>query len=202
MDVALTFSVEDRIVVVLDAHAAFGGDDAALGFKNVRHEGQALHPVGLHFDHGLEGGRREPIRIGRHVVGRIGVIAASAELHAPVEFPGTDRGRAVEHHVLDEMGDARQPGPLVARPDPEERVQGNARDVVIFDEQDLEPVRQRVDLDVLLLEGRRERQGQGRQGRDQEPASFPHSNTSTERLPPIIPPAGSGVFGADLQNRG
>src|SRR5512141_73700 len=81
------------------------------------------------------------------------------------------------------MGDARQPRPLVARPDPEERVQGDARDVVVLDEQDLETVRQRADFDILFLEGRRERQGQGRKGRDQKPGSFPHSGTSADNCP-------------------
>jgi hypothetical protein len=57
--------------------------------------------------------------------------------------------------VLDEVGDARQAGPFVARPDAEEGIEGDAGDVVVLDEQDLEPVFELVDLDVLLLEGRR-----------------------------------------------
>jgi hypothetical protein len=152
---------EKGVVVVVDAHPPLGGDDPPLGLEDLGDEGQPLDAVGLHGDHGLEGGRREPVRVGGQIVARVGVVPPACELHAPVELAGADRGRPVEHHVLDEMGDARQAGPLVARADPEERVQGDAGDVVVLDEQDLEPVVERVDLDVLLLEGRRKGQGQG-----------------------------------------
>ena len=132
---------EDAVVVVLDGHPPLRGDDAALGLEDLRDERQALHPVGLHVDHGLERRGGEPVRVRGQVVGRIGVIRAAPELHPAVELSGPVLGGPVEHHVLDEVGRAGQARPLVARADAEERVQGDVGDVVVLEEEDLKPVR-------------------------------------------------------------
>jgi hypothetical protein len=173
--------VEDGVVVVLDSHPALRGDDAALGLEDLRRERQSLYAVGFHGDHVLQGGGREPVRVGRQIVRRVGVVRAAAELHGPVELAGTELGRAVEHHVFNKVGDAGEARPFVPRADPEERVQRDVGDVVILDEEDLQAVVELVDLDVGLGEGGAEDGRREKQGRGQSEDFFPHAGTSWEK---------------------
>ena len=136
---------------------------------------QALHPVGLHLDHGLEGGGREPVGVAGHVVAGEGVVRAAGEFHLAVEFARAELWRPVEHHVLDEMGDAGDPGPLVAGADAEERVEGDVGDAVVLDEQNLEPVVELMDLDVLFAERGGNEGRANKDDRDEQEKLFSHT---------------------------
>ena len=169
---------EDAVVVVVDAHAPLGSHDAALGFEHLGIEQEALHAVGLHDHHGLQGGGREPVGVAGHVVAGEGVVGPAGELHAAVEFAGADLGRAVEHHVLDEMGHPGDAGPLVPRADAEERIKGDVGDAVVFEKQDFQAVVQIVDLDVLLAERGCAGRGQDGQGQDEQGELSFHAGSS------------------------
>ena len=57
---------------------------------------------------------------------------------------GPQRGRALEHHVLEQVGDARDARPLVGRPHARHPAAGDARLVMPLHQQQLEAVRQRL----------------------------------------------------------
>ena len=59
--------------------------------------------------------------------------------------------RAVEHHVLEEMRDARDAGPLIARADFVEEVHRHIGNVVVFLDQDLHSVCKLVRLNFTRL---------------------------------------------------
>jgi len=151
--------VEQAGVVVLHAHAAFGGDHSALGFEHLGIEDESLHAVSLNGHHLFEGRDGKPVGVGGHVIAGIGVVGAAVELHDLVELAGTGLGRAVEHHVLDEMGDPGQPRPLVARADTVKGIVGDVGDGMVLEEEDLEAVVEFGGGDVLLAEGRRQANG-------------------------------------------
>ena len=67
--------------------------------------------------------------------------------------------RAVEHHVLEEMRDSGRAGPLVARPDLVEQVHRDIGNVVIFFDDHLHPVGERVGADRARID-------RGEQGRE------------------------------------
>src|SRR4029077_5841013 len=71
-----------------------------------------------------------------------------------IEFLGAVLLRAIEHHVLEEVGDAGDAGPLVRRPHPEEAVRGAARQRSVGEQAEPKAVLQGALLDgeVLLRE--------------------------------------------------
>src|SRR5262249_4793801 len=85
-----------------------------------------------------------------------GVGAAGGRFEDAVEFLGAILLSPVEHHVLEEVADAGDPGLLVARADFEEGVEAGNRGAVVGQQADLKTVGQPacVDLKELLREGR------------------------------------------------
>ncbi len=107
--------VEHARVVRVHAVAALRRDDAAFGLDDLGIERQVLNPIGLEIEDALEGRTREPVLVHGDVLARVGVVGAAAGLHDAVELARPVLLRAVEHHVLEEVGDPRDAGPLVAR---------------------------------------------------------------------------------------
>ena len=111
-------------------------------------DGEALHPVGLRPEHGLDGVRRDDLEVIGEVEARRTVEDAAVRLHELDELELPQILGALEHHVLEEVGEA---GP-VARLDAEtdaviDRDHGYRRGVV-GREDHLEPVRE-----LLVLHG-------------------------------------------------
>ena len=98
---------EECRVAVLDAQPALRIDHLALALDHLGIEGQLRQPVALEIEHQLECRARKRILIDGDILGGVGVVAAAV---AP---PAVDRTRpapalrAVEHHVLEEMRQAR-----------------------------------------------------------------------------------------------
>ncbi len=158
--------VQQAVVAVLHRHPALRGDHAPLRLEDLGPEADAPHPVGFHGHHFRQSAGREPVGVGGDVLAGERVVAAAQPLHPAVEFAGADRGGAVEHHVLDEMGHAGQAGSLVAGADPEEGVVGDVGNRGVAHQQDLEAV-----VEAMLLHVRRAEGSGGRQrGRDQDQA--------------------------------
>ena len=67
---------------------------------------------------------------------------------------GAERGRALEHHVLEEMRDARDAGPLVRAADMRDPSASNGRVIVPLDHEDAKTIGQRFLDDVHLLRRR------------------------------------------------
>ena len=104
---------------------------------------QVSHPIGFHPERELE-------RAGRHdfpVVGAIGVgrsVERRARALQRLEIAAVVMLRALEHQVLEEVREAGLARPLVLRPDVIPEVDGHDRTRVVFVQQDVESVGQRV----------------------------------------------------------
>ncbi len=85
-------------------------NDGPLGLDLPRLEAQSAHPVGLDPQRFLPavGGEAELVEGG--VVAGVGVVVAAELPGAAVDLAGTVAGRALEHHVLEEVGDAQHRG--------------------------------------------------------------------------------------------
>ncbi len=115
----LLHQAEDR---VLGPQPALLLHHLPLLLERVLGQPERAHPIGLEVDHGLERVGREVLVVGGHVVRRVGVGVAAARLEHAVELLRAVPARAVEHHVLEEVADPRDPEPLVPRAHLEEGV--------------------------------------------------------------------------------
>jgi hypothetical protein len=84
-----------------------------------------------------------------NISSRAELVAAAVAFHVAVEFFRPVFLGAVEHHVLEEVGDAGGAGVFVAGADFVEEVHGHVRNGVIFLHDHLHSVGQRLGLDVL-----------------------------------------------------
>ena len=131
---------EQPLVVVLDAQPPLGGDHAAFAFDDLRHEREIGDAVGFEIEHQIEGAARKPVLVDGDVVAREGVVGASLGFHQAVELPRLPAGRAVEHHVLEEVRESRDAGRFVAAAGAHPVVEGDVRDVVHRPDDDSESV--------------------------------------------------------------
>ena len=157
-------------VGVGDARIIFAFDDRRLGLDHVLGVIQVDEPVGLGLDDFLQVlPAGEDDEVAGEVVGRIAVGArAEPGQELVVGGPG-DLFRALEHHVLEEMGEPRFPGlDLVAGARPDDGVIGDDVRVAERDGDDLEPVLQLLDLVVVGKDLRRLALGRTRE-RGEEP---------------------------------
>ncbi len=92
--------------VGLDPHAALLQDHVALRRHDALVEQEVRHPVGFERHHRLEVFPGDALEIGRVVEGREGVLLASETRHHLREGPGRVLLRALEHQVLEEVGNA------------------------------------------------------------------------------------------------
>ena len=132
----------------LDPHAALLEHHVALGRHHRVVEDEAGHAVGLELHHGLEMLAGHALEIGGVVVGGEGVLLAAEPRDGLRELAGRVLLGALEHQVLEEMGDAglaeRIVGRAVAVPDHV----GDDRRAVIGNDDDVEAVVEREGADL------------------------------------------------------
>ncbi len=92
---------------VVDAQPPLGMHDAALALDHLRIEREVAQPIGFDFEHGRERRARQPVLIHGHVVGSERVVTRAVRFEHAVELALRPRRRAVEHHVLEEVREAR-----------------------------------------------------------------------------------------------
>ena len=148
-------------IVVVDPRAALGCDDAPLALDRLRVEFQVLQPLGLDLEDGFQGGSGEPVLVHRDVVRRVGVVLAAGRFHDAVELARLQVLGAVEHHVLEEVRQARDARILVAAAGTHEEVKRHVGNVVIRPDDDLQAVVQgdAADLGRHALHRRRQHDG-------------------------------------------
>ena len=100
------FLAQQRLGTALDALAALFEHDIALGADHVIGQGQAAHAVGLEIHHAGQGIGRHGFKIGGDVGGGEGIEIAAQRRHGGIEFAGRMALGALEHQMLEEVGDA------------------------------------------------------------------------------------------------
>jgi hypothetical protein len=133
-----------------DALAVLAVDGARLGLEGRLLVIEVLEPVGLDLDDLLEVFGGEVEVVAGDVIGGVGVRVGADRGHDAV-VDGTGIGlRAAEHHVLEEVGEARLAGlHFVAAPGPHDRVVGDDAGAFHRDQDDLEPVREGLPLGLI-----------------------------------------------------
>jgi hypothetical protein len=147
--------VQHPVDVVVGAEAPLFLHHLALALRASVVDEQRGHPIRLEIEHQRQRLGGEVLVVGGQVVRGVRVRGAARGLQPAVELLRPVLLRAVEHHVLEEVADAGDPGPLVARADAEEAVERADRQAAIREQPDLQPVLKRVLLDgkVLLESG-------------------------------------------------
>ena len=136
-------------VTILDAQSPLGMHDAALALDHFRLEREIAQPIGLHFEHGFERRARQPVLIHRHVVGSECVVTRAVRFEHAIELALRPRGRAVEHHVLEEVREAGDARHFVAAAGVHPVEQRDVRDVAIRPDDDLHAIRERDGLHLI-----------------------------------------------------
>ena len=134
---------QESRVVIFYPQATLGSYDAALALDDFRHKSEVRHAIGLELEHQIQRAVRKPILVDRDVVARECIVGAALRLHQAIELARLAAGRAVEHHVLEEMcepGDARR---LVAASGAHPVIERHVRDVVHRPDDHFHAVRQR-----------------------------------------------------------
>ena len=104
---------EPRAGIAVDPRAALLEDDLALGGDSRLVEDEVGHPVRLERHHRREVLLGDILVVGGDVVGGEGVLVAADRVDHLREFALGMGLRALEHQVLEEMGDTRFARPLV-----------------------------------------------------------------------------------------
>jgi hypothetical protein len=170
---------DDAIGLVLDALAALVAHHVLLVGQGHRVD-LVDHPaqhVGLQPQALLQlVGRQREVVVGAVEVGRAVAVGAAGGVDVLVELAARDVPAAGEDEVLEQVGEAGLPGPLVARAGMQPQVEGHQRQAVVLDEDDLEAI---GELELLMPHGelaglggdgtggRGQRRGAGRQGAGQ-----------------------------------
>ena len=135
--------VQPPVGLILDAHAPLFLDHFALGLEHLLVDAQRGQAIGFEPEHERQVLRRERLPEDRRVFVRIGV-ALAADARDPRRMPfRLDVLRALEHHVLEEVRESGTARLLVLRADVVPDLSVNDRRRMIFEEHDLETVRQR-----------------------------------------------------------
>lgn len=140
---------EQAMAVVLDPQPPLGSDHAALALDHLRREGEVRHPIRLQIEHALEGARREPVLVHRHIVAGERIVGTAFGLHQPVELPRRMPARAIEHHVLEEVSEPGGPGHLVAAAGAHPVIERDVGDVAYRPDDHAHPVGERSGTHVL-----------------------------------------------------
>ena len=98
---------QHALVVVVDAQPALRRDDAALALDHLRREREIGNAIGFEIEDQLERVARKPVLVHRDVIAGERVVGTSLRLHQPVELARLPARGAVEHHVLEEVREAR-----------------------------------------------------------------------------------------------
>ena len=172
---------EEPAGIVVRAHPALLEDDLALGGDVARVEEEVVHAVGLEIDHEGEAVRRDVDVVRRDVLAGEGVVPAAVLLDQTRELARPVGRRALEHHVLEEVGEAGAAARLVARAHPVPHLEGGHRTAMVLEEEHAQS--------VVEGGGHHAVGGAGRKGGEQEEHRREEERRHTESIPPG--PAGS-----------
>ena len=136
--------------VVVDAQALLLLDDLALGVDRLREELEVAHAFGLELHREADVRGRHRVVVGGDVLGREGVGLAAHLLEQAGVLLGRDVLGALEHHVLEHVGDAADADALVLRAHVIEDLHRRDGRLVIGEEEHLEAVGEPPRLDVEL----------------------------------------------------
>ena len=117
-------------------------DYLPLHLDLMRIEPHAVHPVGLDRQGELPAVRRKREPVVRAILARLGVGLPAREQDQPVDLPLGKALGPFEEHVLDEVGQTREPRRLVERPHRIIQVADDDRGASPRQHQDLEAVGQ------------------------------------------------------------
>ena len=163
LDVGERAELLDRLAdrIVVDAQPLLFLDHAPFGVDRRWEQLQLAHALGLQLQREADVRGRHGVVVRGQVLGRERVDLAADLLEQAGVLLGRDVLRALEHHVLEHVGDAADADVLVLGSDVIENLHGRDRRLVIRQEQHVQAVRERPVLDVQL----RRRQRRGGRGR-------------------------------------
>jgi len=139
---------------VVGAHAALLHDDLDLLREFLGVDVQVAHAVGFELHHLVQLFLRHLLEIGGVVAAGEGIVAAAGGRDAFVEFAGADTGRALEHHVLEDVGDAGGAIHLVHAADAVPDHLDRRRGAMVFLDDDAQAVLQRGFVGVGVGRGK------------------------------------------------
>ncbi len=150
--------VVDALAPLLQHHVALGQDDG-IG------EDEAGHAVGLEVHHGRQLVRDDALEIAGVVIGGEGVLLAAGRRHGAREDRSGIALRALEHQVLEEMGEARLALLLVGRADPVPQHVGDHGDPMVGNGDGLQSIGEDMAIGAFHGDARKGRRRQdGRRG--------------------------------------
>ncbi len=150
---------ESAVGLVEDVDLDLVLDDLLLVLEVVGVDREALHPVGLGPERGLEGVRRNDLEVVGEVEAGRAVEDSAVRLHELDELHLAEVLGALEHHVLEEVGEAGAVLRLDAEADVEVDRDHGHRGGRVPREDDLQAVRQLVVVDGDLERGGCRRSG-------------------------------------------
>jgi hypothetical protein len=132
--------VEPAVGVVVDPLASLLDDDVALGQELGIAEAEVRHAVGFEGHHRGEMLGRDGLVEGGIVLGGEGIVLAAHQRYTVRELARRRVWRALEHQVLEEMGDARFADRRVGPAGLIDQHLHDHRRAVVLDDHNLEPV--------------------------------------------------------------
>ena len=127
--------VEFRLRIVVGAHAALFHDDLDLLRELLFVDRQVAHAVRLQRHHVFQLLLRHLLEVRRVVAAGEGIVTTAGSGNALVEFTRPDCWCALEHHVLEHVGDAGCPVDLVHAADAvPDHLHGGRRAAILLDD--------------------------------------------------------------------
>jgi hypothetical protein len=165
--------VRQAVRLIVDAQATLFLDGLPLVVQLVLRDVERAHAIGFEEQRQLELVRRQHLEIERQVDAGRPVHRAAVGEHLVEVLAVADVLRALEHHVLEQVREARQSLALVARPDVVRDVQGDHGHAVILHELHAQTVVERrlgeIDAHPRGLGGKRAGARHGGSERQREP---------------------------------
>jgi len=130
----------EGVGIVVGAQAALLLDHLDLALELVGRQAQVGHAVGFHLQRHRQAVAGQDLVIGGVVVGGEGVLFRTQVAQHPRGFARAELAAALEHHVFEGVGQAGEPGCLVAGADPVPELGNHHRGAVVFTHYDLQAV--------------------------------------------------------------
>ena len=128
--------------IAVGAGGAFLQDHRTLGGHVIFQKPQIAHPVRFQLHHQVKPVCRDALEIGGVVPRGEGIVIAALGLHDFRKFARRHVIRALEHQMLQKMRDARVSRWFIRRADAIPDHMDHNRGAMIFDHDNLQPVRQ------------------------------------------------------------
>ena len=142
------FLGQEALGIVFGARAPLLDHDLALGVDLLGVEQQVVHPVRLEVEHEVELVGDEVDVVRSHVLRGERVVLSAVLLYEPGELAGPVVRCALEHHVLEEVGDPGGSAVLVPRADAIPGLDGHDRAAMVLQQQHAQAVLERGRLDA------------------------------------------------------